>query len=190
MTSEENAEKIWRHKLFISREYDHSIYFSDRVNGYASDYGAHCVVVDIPETLLRLDDEFPTGERHYAVHAGTIRHHYFMGHGPVPPPEPPNTGKPRSGRDLAQAAGWPARPSPYQSKGTWWAVCSDTYPPTKHPCGSDAAARSYVAAHFSGVVTFRPYWPASTPYGLVREAAVLHNGQPTNWTIRKAVAQR
>jgi hypothetical protein len=75
-TSETAAVEITRTRRFTSRERG-EVCVSDRLFGYANGYGPAATVLDVPEHLLTLDDEFPTGERHYRVRVADIRPEYI-----------------------------------------------------------------------------------------------------------------
>lgn len=51
----------------MSSYYRKNIWASNRPHGHASGYGDVAVSFEAPEHLVDLDDEFPDGERHYAV---------------------------------------------------------------------------------------------------------------------------
>lgn len=72
-TTPEAADAIRATGRFLSRENTGDVFVSNRRgNGYTEGYGAGIVALDVPDELLTLDDEFPTGERHYAVPARVI----------------------------------------------------------------------------------------------------------------------
>lgn len=79
MTSPQAAAEIYPNGPFISKEADGSVYFSDRVDGYAAGYGEAWVCVDVPELIAELDDEFPDGELHYRINLQDLRPEYIIG---------------------------------------------------------------------------------------------------------------
>jgi len=84
-TTPEVAEAIGRTRRFDSKEHDGSVYFSDRAQGeYAEGYGPGCVRVVMPVSLVRLDDEFQDGERHFRVRANQIRADWISAWYPTP----------------------------------------------------------------------------------------------------------
>lgn len=58
-------------KIFTS--FGNEIYFSDTRDGQGTGYGENIVVVEIPEEYANLDDEFPSGEKHYWVSAKNLK---------------------------------------------------------------------------------------------------------------------
>ena len=76
-TTPEIAEKIYAEKRMISKYPTHEVYFSDVIDGHASEYGTGIVCVVIPANIATLDDYFPNGEGHYAVHVSAIRPEHF-----------------------------------------------------------------------------------------------------------------
>lgn len=77
-TTRQAAASIHATGVFLSREVG-EVCVSDMRDGYADGYGETVVVLDIPEHLLTLDDEFQTGEHHYRVNARDIRPDYIQG---------------------------------------------------------------------------------------------------------------
>lgn len=73
LTSAEAKAKILASKDWISKEYGSPVFVSNRHIGEVSGYGDAIVTLDVPEDLLTLDDEFPSGERHYWVKATDLR---------------------------------------------------------------------------------------------------------------------
>lgn len=72
-TSKENAEHIKKTGRFYSKENTGEVFLSNRRNGQAKGYGEKAIRVSVPKQHVRLDDEFPTGEKHYAVHHKHIK---------------------------------------------------------------------------------------------------------------------
>lgn len=75
-TTPEAAQEIVRLGSFskpvqsgMSRHYRDSIWASTHPSGAADGYGEAVVAFDVPERHAELDDEFPSGEKHYAVNA-------------------------------------------------------------------------------------------------------------------------
>lgn len=66
-TSREAVQAIMAWGLFTSKENTGEVFFSDRRDGYARRYGDAVVVVNVPLRVARQDDQFDTGEMHYAV---------------------------------------------------------------------------------------------------------------------------
>jgi hypothetical protein len=74
-TQPETAEQILKIGGFTSKiktNRGEEIYFSDTIEGEGVDYGSGVVKVEIPEEYAELDDEFPSGERHYMVTVGNL----------------------------------------------------------------------------------------------------------------------
>lgn len=78
-TTRANAQQALDSRTMASLENTGEAYFSTHPNGYASGYGDTCVIVDVPEDLARLDDEFEDGERHYAIKTSQLTPEYFIG---------------------------------------------------------------------------------------------------------------
>lgn len=84
-TTPEQAEAIAQTGRFDSKEHDGSVYFSDRERGeYSVDYGKGCVRVVMPATLVKPDDEFDDGERHFRARANQIRADWITLWSPTP----------------------------------------------------------------------------------------------------------
>lgn len=84
-TTAEAAETIGRERRFESKENYGYVYFSNRAQGeYAVDYGPGCVRVVMPASLVKLDDEFADGERHFRVRANQIRADWISAWYPTP----------------------------------------------------------------------------------------------------------
>lgn len=73
-TTPEVARQIVQSQKFVkpvesgmSSYYRSNIWASNRPHGHASGFGGVAVSFDVPDHLVDLDDEFPDGERHYAV---------------------------------------------------------------------------------------------------------------------------
>lgn len=77
-TTRENAESILRDRQMSSRENTALAYFSTRLDGQATGYGQVAVHVRVPVDLATLDDEFPDGEQHYAVHVARLKAEHFI----------------------------------------------------------------------------------------------------------------
>jgi len=149
---------------FTSRENDRSVYFTTRPGGQAAGYGDHFVLVDVPATSARLDDEFPSGERHYAVPAPQIISGMIIATGPVAPAlDVP----PAAGLLLVHHAEQPEQITVFRSL---------------------KLARLWVDRQFPGIVQFGRYEPHVTTHGLVLESPATHNEQPTPWSLRKAAS--
>lgn len=65
-TTDVGVEAI-RVQGFVSRENTGEVFVSTMRNGQNIGYGDRVVILDVPEELMRLDDEFPGGEQHYAI---------------------------------------------------------------------------------------------------------------------------
>jgi hypothetical protein len=65
-TTPDNARRIRESGRFVSHE-GNEVCLTDTLGGYATGYGRAAVVLSLPQSLLTLDDEFETGERHYRV---------------------------------------------------------------------------------------------------------------------------
>jgi len=66
-TTPEAAEDIRSGGGWRSEENPPRAYFSTERDGQGAGYGEGVVHVKLPSHLAELDDEFPGGERHYAV---------------------------------------------------------------------------------------------------------------------------
>lgn len=66
-TSPEEAARIVETGEWRSYEHPARVYFSTVSEGQGEGYGEAVLVVDLDESVCELDDEFPDGERHYAV---------------------------------------------------------------------------------------------------------------------------
>lgn len=71
-TTEDAARLIREQRRFLSREQG-EVCVSNRARGMAEGYGPGVVALDVPAGFLRLDDEFPGGERHYRLDSRDIR---------------------------------------------------------------------------------------------------------------------
>jgi GNAT superfamily N-acetyltransferase len=71
-TSHEAAREIHRTGRMVSKENTSEVFVSNRRHGQAEGYGEAVVELHVPREHLRLDDEFPDGEKHYAIHASHI----------------------------------------------------------------------------------------------------------------------
>lgn len=84
-TTTEQAEAIAQTGRFDSAEHDGSVYFSDRESGeYSVGYGNGCVRVVMPAAVVKLDDEFEDGERHFRARADQIRADWITLWSPTP----------------------------------------------------------------------------------------------------------
>lgn len=81
VTSAQAAGEIYPNGPFQSKEADGSVYFTNRLGGYASGYGDAWVVVEVPEEITELDDEFDDGELHYRINLGDLKADYIIGMG-------------------------------------------------------------------------------------------------------------
>lgn len=52
---------------FKSKENTNEVFVSNRKNGQAKGYGKYAISLKVPKQHLRLDDEFPSGEKHYGL---------------------------------------------------------------------------------------------------------------------------
>ncbi len=83
-TTPELAAVIRAQRRFISAENTGSAFFSTHVDGQTDGYGSAIVEVHVPADLFDeetgqfdgdkgwLDDEFPSGEQHWAIHIAAI----------------------------------------------------------------------------------------------------------------------
>ena len=83
-TTPELAAVIRAQRRFISAENTGSAFFSTHVDGQTDGYGTAIVEVHVPVDLFDeetgqfdgdkgwLDDEFPSGEQHWAIHIAAI----------------------------------------------------------------------------------------------------------------------
>lgn len=76
-TSETARAEIIRTQRFTSREQG-EVCVSDTLNGQTGGYGDSVVTLDIPDQLLVIDDEFPSGECHYRIPASAIKPEYII----------------------------------------------------------------------------------------------------------------
>lgn len=83
VTSAEAAREIYPDGPFVSKEADGSVYFSDRLHGYASGHGDAFVLVRVPESITELDDEFGTGERHYRINLRDLKPKHIVSFGMI-----------------------------------------------------------------------------------------------------------
>jgi hypothetical protein len=67
-TTPENAAQINKTKKMISKENTGEVFLSNRKKGENRGYGESVVPVRVKAKHLRLDDEFSSGEKHYAAH--------------------------------------------------------------------------------------------------------------------------
>lgn len=58
---------ILKHSEWHSFENTKEAFFSTEKSGQNEGYGKYLIEVNVPEDMARLDDEFPSGEQHYAV---------------------------------------------------------------------------------------------------------------------------
>lgn len=68
-TSSDNADKIIKSGKFLSKENTGEVFLSNKRAGQNIGYGDTVIPVRVKRSAIRLDDEFPSGERHYAVKA-------------------------------------------------------------------------------------------------------------------------
>jgi hypothetical protein len=75
-TSPEAAQEILSTQQFKSLENTRDIYGSTMLKGQAQGFGSAVVEVEVPDDRAALNDEFPSGEQHYAFqsrHARVVR---------------------------------------------------------------------------------------------------------------------
>lgn len=77
-TTTDAAKAITEAGVMTSKENTREAFFSTRINGQATGYGDGVVHIRVPESLARLDDEFPDGEEHYAVKVDALRPEHFV----------------------------------------------------------------------------------------------------------------
>lgn len=68
------VNNILKRDLWQSKENTQEVFFSTFKDGQATGYGKYLIQIDVPSHLCRLDDEFPDGEQHYAVHVNRLEH--------------------------------------------------------------------------------------------------------------------
>jgi hypothetical protein len=67
-TNEPAREEIYKTGKFTSKENTNETFFSDNLESeYGKGFGDHVVAVKIDPKYVRLNDQFPSGENHYAV---------------------------------------------------------------------------------------------------------------------------
>lgn len=76
-TSQAARAEIIKTQRFISKERG-EVCVSDTLNGQTDGYGASVVTLDIPDHLLVIDDEFPSGECHYRIQASDIKPEFIV----------------------------------------------------------------------------------------------------------------
>ena len=81
VTSLEAAEAIYPAGPFQSKEADGSVYFTDRLHGYADGYGDAFVLVHVPDSIAMLDDEFDSGEKHYRINQRDLKPKHIVSFG-------------------------------------------------------------------------------------------------------------
>jgi hypothetical protein len=59
-----------RRSGFVSKEQG-KVFVSNRKNGQAKGYGKYVIPLKVYKHELSLDDEFPSGEKHYSMHHKT-----------------------------------------------------------------------------------------------------------------------
>ena len=64
-TNWKSANEIIQSGIMKTKEY--ALFFSNRKEGYAEDYGNCVISFEIPKYILEVDDEFSTGEKHYRM---------------------------------------------------------------------------------------------------------------------------
>ncbi|WP_157953328.1 2'-5' RNA ligase family protein [Streptomyces sp. MH60] len=84
-TTPEAAAAIYRDKRMTSKERignDRPVFFStfrgDEEDAQGRGYGEGVVHVRVPHEIANIDDEFPSGEEHYWVHAGHLKPEHFV----------------------------------------------------------------------------------------------------------------
>lgn len=84
-TTDDAASRILAERRFIARELapgnaegTEIIFVSTVRDGYGMEYGPSVVTLDIPESLLTLDDEFQTGEMHYTIRISVLRPEFII----------------------------------------------------------------------------------------------------------------
>ncbi|MEU4534361.1 hypothetical protein AB0G15_05800 [Streptosporangium sp. NPDC023825] len=77
-TTLESAEQIERERRMTSEENTQEAYFSTHLYGQSTGYGDGLVCVFIPEHLAEIDDEFPSGEKHYRVKVSDLLPEHFQ----------------------------------------------------------------------------------------------------------------
>ena len=89
-TTPELAATIRAERKFISAENTASAYFSTHLDGQADGYGTAVVEVHVPDELFDeetgqfgqnqgwLDDEFPSGEQHWAISINAIQRDWIQ----------------------------------------------------------------------------------------------------------------
>lgn len=76
-TTIETAKDIYRERRMISEENTGEAYFSTVSGDHITGYGDGVVCIEVPEHLAEIDDEFPSGERHYRVNVDKVRPEHF-----------------------------------------------------------------------------------------------------------------
>ena len=77
-TTVEAARAIRGDRSFLSKEQGY-VFVGSRPEGYITGYGEAVVALEVPVTLLELDDEFQDGEQHFRVPAAAIRPEWVRG---------------------------------------------------------------------------------------------------------------
>jgi hypothetical protein len=82
-TTEASARKIMGSRKMIGEPgpAGEEAYFTTEPgkSAQAGGRGEGTVHIRVPEHMARLDDEFPSGERHYAIPVGELRPEHFIG---------------------------------------------------------------------------------------------------------------
>lgn len=76
-TSQAARAEIIESRHFKSHERG-EVCVSDTLSGQANGYGDNVVTLDIPDHLLAIDDEFPSGECHYRIQASDIKPEFIV----------------------------------------------------------------------------------------------------------------
>lgn len=76
-TSQAARAEIMESRRFKSHERG-EVCVSDTLNGQTGGYGDSVVTLDIPDHLLAIDDEFPSGECHYRIQASAIKPEFII----------------------------------------------------------------------------------------------------------------
>jgi hypothetical protein len=80
-TSPSGARRIWKDMAFKPEENDEHgrpvVFFSNAPFAQAKGYGNDAVHLHVPEQMARLEDEFPSGEKHYSIPAASIKPEHF-----------------------------------------------------------------------------------------------------------------
>jgi hypothetical protein len=78
-TDAKSAAIIHATKKMTSKENTQRAYFSTHEDSdYGKGFGDHVIHVRVPSHMADLDDEFPSGEQHYAVKVNKLRPEHFQ----------------------------------------------------------------------------------------------------------------